>query len=1009
MNPSNKKKTTALKFWFWCILALLAGYHFLPPTLLFDKLDREVARTGRRLGESITHREGLHFLVNFDGRHPVEIISNTSLLQSGVKLDVGRHGNARYFDGRGRTFIATESNWGELPDRFSIGMWIKIDERRPDQKIVYAAAHGGEIGLRLLDGDIKFHVPGDNHVVSYEFGRYGEFVHIAAVADAQEGYATIYENGREMARVAVQNVDPPNHNITFSMNRWSHSHTPFLGIIDEVAIRNRALGADEVKALSERSRGLQPRPHLGRQALAVLYTGLSKSIRTIYDLADAFNLFLHPGHASGADLPELNIYLSNSDLRYFLRADSLSAATGYLVSEAAKPKDIEYYYNGERGSGELQLYSGSLNQSKRRARMGFLLASDGDSPAFGIDKVRLSPAEDANLLEPLFATEMASTLGLPHVANGLVRLNINGEFRGVYYFEDYRSMGFFPEQGAPFYMGTNDPRDWKSLFREAEAPYVSLAPIDTRNSMPMDRSSMLKIYEELVSRCERPLINDHFSPLSSRETRHRIRRFREELTEHYRPIRDGKSKLEAVIGQLQSSSLIANNPSTFFIVENLDLDVFDLPDITIDWRSENPEVLRDDGTIIRPRGQSVPQDAYLTAIVSDGVSTEEKRLRFRVMPEIIDVPVAMLYAQEPLGRRRRVDAFVRYYETGSNGIDPLKLTATEHARGGLSHRGNTSHWDYKKPLNLRCDEPHGLLNDTDTKHLFFAPGTRDETRLRNRLSFELFRSFSTPASPRHAPELDWVEVFFNGEYIGLYEMTSRIDRHVLGFPSYSDDPEQPAYIFNELDQKYPTSRRGDYSQHYMDMRRALGARSEGSEAFDVLAEHIDIDNAIDHHLLLNIIEGDDNTHSNYYLVRRPGEDEKYEYVVWDMKRTFGGRDRYYAHHLSRHASKSDEFRRRLKERWSAARQSHASKETLLSQVDSWGSRLTPYMRGNSKDGASTRGPVTRNICKLCVTTFRGDMILSKNAMGAERTLANSVVDETLICPATEGSILDSTY
>lgn len=924
----------------WAVVILAASYAF--EYLPFARMDREIQRTIRRTGRSLGQWQGLHALFVFDEMPPVERVSNTGLLQSGVTLVEGRYGWGRYFDGRSRTFIASQSSWADAGNQFTVSLWLNIDASLANQKIVYAAAHQGDIGLQLRNRQLTFHVPPDDVAVSYEFERFDELVHIAAVVDEKAGYAALYENGREQARVEIETVNLPDHNIVFSMSRWSHSNTPFKGVLDEVAIFTRAFTPRQVDALSRRNRSLAARYWLNGYGLARVYYGIIRGIRTLGNTADAFNLFLYPGHASNADLPALNLYLSNRDLRHFLQANRLSEMTGYTPSAAAQPREVSYFFNGRPGTVSVTVHRAPPAHPAHSVRMGFILSGDDLASAFGSTRIRLVPPENRGFLQPLLETRLAQVLNLPHVENGLVRLQINGEFRGIYYFEDFESMGFFPGQAGPLHWGTTYPDDWQSLFREPERPAMSVAPIDA--PLPLGKVARLALYDGLVADYRRVLLNDPFSLASSREARYQFRQLRRMLVALPQMPTDDDGYLRTLADWIKPTMFLGRNPAALFVVDDLDLNRLELSGVGIEWRSESPSVLRDDGTIIRPSIGAPPEDAFLTAILSKGAAVHERTLRFRVMPEMLEVPVFMLYAEEPLGRRRRVDALAYYHEVGSTGRHPRSFTASSWSRGGISHRGNTSHWDEKKPFNLRLDESHHILNETHTRHLFFVTGTRDMTRIRNGVSYELFRSFSSPGTVRHAPDLEWVELFFNGEYIGLYEMVNRIDRHALGFPPFDAATEHPATIVKVGIQRHPSSRHGDHSHDYELARGALLRIRENENPFDVLATHLDVGNAIDYHLLLNVIEGMDNMTANYILARDEGAGQRYEYIAWDMKRTFRGGTHRYVHYWMRHASRTDEFDALLRTRWADVRDSVAAPETLLQYVNEVEARLTPYMK-----------------------------------------------------------------
>ena len=63
---------------------------------------------------------------------------------------------------------------------------------------------------------------------------------------------------------------------------------------------------------------------------------------------------------------------------------------------------------------------------------------------------------------------------------------------------------------------------------------------------------------------------------------------------------------------------------------------------------------------------------------------------------------------------------------------------------------------------------------------------------------------------------------------------------------------------------------------------------ENSEDVGALEACIDIDNAIDYTLFINLLQGDDNLYKNYYLCVKETDDGYYSYICpWDLDVTWG--------------------------------------------------------------------------------------------------------------------------
>jgi len=102
-------------------------------------------------------------------------------------------------------------------------------------------------------------------------------------------------------------------------------------------------------------------------------------------------------------------------------------------------------------------------------------------------------------------------------------------------------------------------------------------------------------------------------------------------------------------------------------------------------------------------------------------------------------------------------------------------------------RGTRSHlWDKKGyRLELHKNEPLlGMRNDDDW--LLFACYL-DFTRMRYKLAFNLWRSILPKDATAILPETEYIMLYLNGEFQGLYLLSEKMDKKLLGFDQWQNN------------------------------------------------------------------------------------------------------------------------------------------------------------------------------------------------------------------------------
>lgn len=120
----------------------------------------------------------------------------------------------------------------------------------------------------------------------------------------------------------------------------------------------------------------------------------------------------------------------------------------------------------------------------------------------------------------------------------------------------------------------------------------------------------------------------------------------------------------------------------------------------------------------------------------------------------------------------------------------------------LKGRGNSTwQWNEKKPYSLRLNEEKDLLGMGAASKWVLLADAFDLSGLKNKLSYDLARNAGMP----YTPDCQWVELYLNGEYAGLYLLSERNEIH----PNRVDLPEDASFLVSWeserrlIEQDYP--------------------------------------------------------------------------------------------------------------------------------------------------------------------------------------------------------------
>lgn len=287
-------------------------------------------------------------------------------------------------------------------------------------------------------------------------------------------------------------------------------------------------------------------------------------------------------------------------------------------------------------------------------------------------------------------------------------------------------------------------------------------------------------------------------------------------------------------------------------------------------------------------------------------------------------------------------------------------------RGGLSQSfpKQSMRLEFWKDSEGRITKNVSLLGMRDDDDWNLQAMYNEPLRFRSKTSNMLWKLMHTLYYSDREPggvngiEMEYVELFVNGEYRGIYALGERIDRKQLQLKEYTGNWRGELYkgvnwgvpTFHELpdynnDEPYWDGFELQYPDEPVDWTNLYGfvdfiINEEDYYFYSDLRHVFEPNNAVDYFIFLNLLRAVDNTGKNAYIARYD-YDEPYYYVPWDLDGVFGNMylgerdpktegllsnglyDRLYKD------CQASGFRNMLRTRWNSLRQNIITRENIM--------------------------------------------------------------------------------
>ena len=234
-----------------------------------------------------------------------------------------------------------------------------------------------------------------------------------------------------------------------------------------------------------------------------------------------------------------------------------------------------------------------------------------------------------------------------------------------------------------------------------------------------------------------------------------------------------------------------------------------------------------------------------------------------------------------------------------NSATTLKSSCSFHVRGGSSYNYEKS--NYKLELD---DGKQSLLGLRKSKDYILNSLYDDAGLIHNKVCMNIWEKISEYNSVPNDEGIqgEYLELFINNEYKGVYLLTERIDKSTLSlgekdklYKCRADRvPEEYNYTNEMTDEMYPIFvlkyPKEDVPENWVTIKQWVNYYlKDGIDSYEEGKAFLNLENAIDYNIFNLLIYGVDNIRKNVYFIARYNEDGTYqiEKVPWDMNETLG--------------------------------------------------------------------------------------------------------------------------
>ncbi len=236
--------------------------------------------------------------------------------------------------------------------------------------------------------------------------------------------------------------------------------------------------------------------------------------------------------------------------------------------------------------------------------------------------------------------------------------------------------------------------------------------------------------------------------------------------------------------------------------------------------------------------------------------------------------------------------------------------------GFIKGRGNSSWLQDKKPYSLKLSEKKSLLDIPKTKKYAIVPSFYDSSLMKNYITYKTGLMLN---GIEYTPKCEFIEVYFNGEYHGIYLLVERIaiEKTKIDIEEADENDITGGYLiekdcaaklnFSEdqwFNCPYWANQSRDYfvikspepedssllhdmkqylEQHMQKLHDSIMGTSDES-----YTQYVDVDSWIDFIIIQELSKNiDGNLKTSCYMIKQSMDDKIYMTALWDFDLAYG--------------------------------------------------------------------------------------------------------------------------
>ncbi len=361
-------------------------------------------------------------------------------------------------------------------------------------------------------------------------------------------------------------------------------------------------------------------------------------------------------------------------------------------------------------------------------------------------------------------------------------------------------------------------------------------------------------------------------------------------------------------------------------------------------------------------------------VVTEDEEGRERRFGISVAREKESIPVVHL---ETEGGADIVSK--SQYISGTFVLDgaETEIPSVKESHIRIRGRGNST-WKWeKKPYKIHFDEPTSLLGLPAAEEWALFSNYADKSLIRNRLA----QVIASKLSFDYCPTQVCVDVFLNGEYLGIYTLGEHLEAGEGRVEIKEDPARMDCGYFLEAGGvvagvdvkgmnyfhaglvKFVLIKTPDYSlltsEQFDFIKKYMQAADEAVKAKEGYEEYLDLQTLVDWFLMIELSNNTDCAwRRSTYFTKNPGEKVKMG-PVWDFDLAFGNfskdvegfntwvstsEDDYVGETWSTHLLQDPEFQALVKKRWLEVRD--ILLEAAMEEIDASYELLSPSAKYN---------------------------------------------------------------